>query len=117
MVWMPQDKFIYANNLKLHYLEWGSPHTDPILLVHGIGANAHNWDFFARDIASGYRVIAPDLRGHGVQSDLLESETARVMVETLVSGSLVDIEHAGHSVFCDNPDGFKLAVTKFLGGC
>lgn len=50
----------------LRYLEGGNPDGEPLLLLHGVHLNA---DFFARSIcphlASHYRLIAPDLRGHG----------------------------------------------------
>ncbi|MFD0851441.1 alpha/beta fold hydrolase, partial [Actinomadura adrarensis] len=40
----------------------------PLLLVHGYGADSHDWDFHIPDLASRHRVIAPDLRGHGYSS-------------------------------------------------
>ena len=36
-----------------------------MLLIHGFGNEAHIWDDFAPAVASYYRVIALDLRGHG----------------------------------------------------
>jgi pimeloyl-ACP methyl ester carboxylesterase len=65
MVLTPESKFINANNLKLHYLEWGSHNTQIILLLHGIGDNAHIWDRFACTFEGSMRVIALDQRGHG----------------------------------------------------
>ncbi|MGI5168171.1 alpha/beta fold hydrolase [Spirillospora sp. CA-253888] len=41
----------------------------PLLLVHGFGADSHDWAFHIRGlVAAGHRVIAPDLRGHGYSS-------------------------------------------------
>ncbi|MGK5552155.1 alpha/beta fold hydrolase [Actinomadura kijaniata] len=41
----------------------------PLLLVHGFGADSHDWAFHIPDlVARGHRVIAPDLRGHGHSS-------------------------------------------------
>ena len=61
----PTDKFIHIDNLQLHYLEWGNEHTQSMVLLHGIGDNAHIWDHFARNAADHLRIIAPDQRGHG----------------------------------------------------
>jgi pimeloyl-ACP methyl ester carboxylesterase len=36
-----------------------------MVLLHGFGNEAHIWDDFAPNVASSYRVIAVDLRGHG----------------------------------------------------
>jgi pimeloyl-ACP methyl ester carboxylesterase len=62
----PEDKFIHVNNLKLHYLEWGSEHARTMILLHGIGDTAHIWDHFARAAADRLKIIAPDQRGHGL---------------------------------------------------
>lgn len=66
----PRDRFIEANRLRLHLLEWGderaSTDAPPVLLVHGFQEHAHTWDFVApRLAAAGYRVAALDWRGHG----------------------------------------------------
>jgi pimeloyl-ACP methyl ester carboxylesterase len=40
----------------------------PAVLLHGLGAGGIVWQAFARRLAPSWRVLAPDLRGHG-QSD------------------------------------------------
>jgi len=64
----PQDKFITANSLKLHYLDWGNPDAPSMLLLHGLCGNAHYWDFFARSMKNDYHILALDQRGHGDSS-------------------------------------------------
>jgi len=36
-----------------------------MLLLHGLGDCAANWELFAAANSAAYRVVAPDLRGHG----------------------------------------------------
>jgi pimeloyl-ACP methyl ester carboxylesterase len=44
----------------------GPPGAPTILLVHGLFASADlNWSLAIPELASAYRVVAPDLRGHG----------------------------------------------------
>jgi esterase len=62
----PKDKFLYTDRLRLHYLEWGSNHSRTMVLLHGIGDNAHIWDHFSQDAADRLRIIALDQRGHGL---------------------------------------------------
>ncbi|MFG2598731.1 alpha/beta fold hydrolase [Streptomyces sp. NPDC048462] len=38
---------------------------DAVLLIHGIGASSDTWSDVMPDLARNYRVIAPDLLGHG----------------------------------------------------
>ena len=53
-----------ADGLELNLLEW-SREGVALLLLHGFGNEAHIWDDFAPSLASYYRVLALDLRGHG----------------------------------------------------
>jgi len=48
---------------ELHYVEAGSG--EPILLVHGMLGSHQTWTGAIEELSAGYRVIAPDLFGHG----------------------------------------------------
>ncbi len=54
-----------VGDLDLHYLTWGRENLPTVVLVHGASAHAHWWDYVAPTLAGHYRVLAPDLRGHG----------------------------------------------------
>lgn len=62
---VPQDKFVDANGLRFHYLEWGNPDNPPMLLLHGFAQTCHSWDFVALGFSDDYHVIVLDQRGHG----------------------------------------------------
>jgi pimeloyl-ACP methyl ester carboxylesterase len=53
-----------AHGLELHLLEWSTEGV-PLVLLHGLGNEAHLWDDFVPSVAPHYRVIALDQRGHG----------------------------------------------------
>ena len=56
--------FVTANDIGLHYLDWGG--LGPVLiLIHGGLDNAHVFDDLAPAFTDHFRVIAYDLRGHG----------------------------------------------------
>ena len=59
------DKSIKLGSLKFHYLDWGNPRGQPILLLHGGGQTAHSWDEFSEAMHDKYHVVALDQRGHG----------------------------------------------------
>jgi len=51
----------------VHYLDFGGPAGAPVLVcVHGLGGSALNWVALAPLLAGRYRVLAPDLAGHGL---------------------------------------------------
>ena len=53
------------NGLQLAYIEMGDPNGVPILLLHGFTDSARSWSLTAPYLAPDFRVVAPDLRGHG----------------------------------------------------
>jgi pimeloyl-ACP methyl ester carboxylesterase len=53
-----------AHGLDLHLLEWSTEGV-PLVLLHGVGNEAHLWDDFVPSVVDHYRVVALDQRGHG----------------------------------------------------
>jgi pimeloyl-ACP methyl ester carboxylesterase len=61
----PQIKFINANGIQHHYLDWGNDDKPPLLLLHATGLCAHPWKPVAEGLAGNFHVMAFDQRGHG----------------------------------------------------
>jgi esterase len=61
----PQDRYLDADGIRLHYLDWGNDAAPPMLLLHGFSGHAHTWDAFARAVCGEFHVLALDQRGHG----------------------------------------------------
>jgi len=61
---------------RIHFLDWGEPdggvRSDPstafpgLIAIHGLAQTAWGWAPVARRLARERRVVAPDLRGHGL---------------------------------------------------
>lgn len=60
-----RTRTITASRLALNIVEWGDPDAPPLVLIHGGRDHARAWDRVARAFAPTWRVIIPDLRGHG----------------------------------------------------
>lgn len=50
---------------QISYIEWGDRDNFPLICIHGLTRNAHDFDFLARVIAKNFRVIAIDVMGRG----------------------------------------------------
>ena len=65
----PRQKTVDSRGLTIHYLEWGEPSGEPLVLVHGFLDLAYSWQLFASELLTRsqrpLRIIAPDCRGHG----------------------------------------------------
>jgi pimeloyl-ACP methyl ester carboxylesterase len=62
---MPSSQFITVNGLKLHYLDYGNSAKPPLLCIHGLSGNAHNFDALALSLNDAYHVMSVDVRGRG----------------------------------------------------
>lgn len=62
------SRFVTAGGLTWHVQEAGEG--PPLLLVHGTGAATHSWRGLLPLLARDFRVIAPDLPGHGFTDPL-----------------------------------------------
>jgi len=60
---------IHVSGFRLHYETHGDPAGEPLLWLHGFGGTGADWKFiFNSEAPAGYRLIAPDMRGHGAST-------------------------------------------------
>ena len=80
---------------RIHFLDWGGPDvTDGpdatpagpgILLIHGLSNTAWIWAPVARRLLAERRVVAMDLRGHGLSDAPTEAYTPDLLAEDVVA--------------------------------
>ena len=64
---MRTHKIRGGNGISLHVREWGNASGIPILLIHGWSQNHLCWmKQYESDLARDFRLVALDLRGHGM---------------------------------------------------
>ena len=97
---------VQVNGVKLHYLEWGSEPSKPMVLLHPAPLNAHIWDRFGPAMAPHFRVIAPDARGFG-DSAWSDSYDGDVFLEDL--HALIRSLDLKRPILCGNSMGGTLA--------
>jgi pimeloyl-ACP methyl ester carboxylesterase len=62
---MPETFAFVSQGLTLNVCAWGPPDAPALILLHGVRDHARSWDRVAAAFSDRYRVLAPDLRGHG----------------------------------------------------
>jgi pimeloyl-ACP methyl ester carboxylesterase len=62
---VPRAARVRSAGVELHCLVWGDDRDPTAVLVHGNGGHAHWWDALVPALVPGWRIVAPDLRGHG----------------------------------------------------
>ena len=102
----PTDHYIEVNGLTIHYLDWGGDSPRNLMLAHGQGGNAHNWDHIARELRDEFRVIALDQRGHGDSSHTREGYAVTAFAEDLAAFAeaigIVPCDYVGASLGARN---------------
>ena len=77
---------------RVHFLDWGSDNPGPgCLLIHGLSNTAWSWAPVARRLRAVRRVVAMDLRGHG----LSDAPTGGYTPETLGGDVIAVAEGSG----------------------
>jgi pimeloyl-ACP methyl ester carboxylesterase len=93
------------------YLDRGTG--EPLVLVHGFGADKDNWTFLAAKIPDAYRVIAVDLPGFGESTRRLEERyDARTQAARLLA--FLDALHVDRAHFVGNSMGGAIATRLAL---
>lgn len=59
----PQGKFIHANGIDIYYEDHGTG--KPVVLLHGGLASSTMMKVFVPALSKHFRILTPDLRGHG----------------------------------------------------
>ena len=80
---------------RVHFLDWGGPAsregTPGVLLVHGLANTAWSWAPVARRLCRTRRIVAMDLRGHG----LSDAPTTGFDADTLAADVVAVAEGSG----------------------
>ena len=58
------ERWAEVGDLNVRYLDWGGD-GPTLLALHGLASSANWYDLVSPLLSRGYRVIAPDQRGHG----------------------------------------------------
>ena len=99
----PVDRWVRANGMNFHLLEWGDPGKPGVLMLHGASQQAHSWDFISLGLSSEYHVLVLDQRGHGDSDWAPEGdysiEAAQGDLDEIVDAlGLSDFNLMGHSM-------------------
>ena len=86
----PRDRFIVANRLTHHLVEWAGD-GPLVILLHGFGQYWRSWRYQLPGLAqAGFRVVAPDLRGYNLSDKPAGVENCRaklLMADVLALGA------------------------------
>src|SRR5215475_6087891 len=62
------DRTIALGSLNIHYRQAGEEDSPPLIVLHGLGGKAEEWDHISLALADRYHVLVLDQRGHGESS-------------------------------------------------
>jgi len=97
--WTQND--LLVNGVRLHYYRTGKGDKRPLVLVHGFSDNGLCWTPAARDFASEYDVIMPDMRAHGLSERVKPGEKVDMSADLAAIIRILGLVRpivAGHSM-------------------
>ena len=97
--WTQND--ILVNGVKLHYTRTGHGDKRPMVLVHGFSDNGLCWTPVARALESGYDIVMPDMRGHGLSARVQADEKVDMAADVAELIRTLELERpivGGHSM-------------------
>jgi 3-oxoadipate enol-lactonase len=59
-------RFVTANGLVIHYLDYGRRDAEPLVFINSLGCDLRIWTEVAEILAPDFRIVAYDKRGHGL---------------------------------------------------
>ena len=109
------SRFVEAGGLRWHLQEFGDPAAPVLLLLHGTGAATHSWRGLAPLLAARFRVVAPDLPGHGFTDPLPGASLSLPGMATAV-GALAGTLGIAPSVVAGHSAGAAVLARMCLDG-
>jgi magnesium chelatase accessory protein len=106
------SRLVEAGGIRFHVQEAGRGPT--ILLVHGTGGATHSWRGLLPDLARDFRVIAPDLPGHGFSGPMRGLSTLPAVARSL--GALLAALNARPALLVGHSAGAAIACRLVLDG-
>jgi N-formylmaleamate deformylase len=96
------EQQIQANDIRLHVATAGDEESPPLLLIHGLYDRWERWEPVIASLSERFRLIIPDLRGHG-QSEkpsdgYLPSDYAQDLAGVIRALNLTNVIVVGHSL-------------------
>jgi len=62
----PLSRFLICQNRQIHFLEWGDPDRETVVIWHGVTGTCHDHEELAARLSREYHVICPDSIGCGL---------------------------------------------------
>jgi magnesium chelatase accessory protein len=113
--WPNRDasRFVSAAGIRWHVQEMGDGPV--LLLLHGTGASTHSWREVMPRLASRFRVIAPDLPGHGFTDALPPRRLTLPGMAAAIAGLLATLG-AKPAMLVGHSAGAAIAIRMALDG-
>lgn len=93
---------VAIGEVELYFTDWNPTAEQAILLIHGVNVQGHTWDPIAAELSKDYRVICPDLRGHGRSGWAESGYWVRLMADDLIALmnrlQILECDVVGHSL-------------------
>lgn len=97
----PQETRVEVSDCDVVFRSWGQPGKPGVLLIHGMNAHSHWWDFIAPQLMDEFHLVAMDLTGMGdsdyrykYSADTYSKEIFAVISQANLGSNVVVVGHS-----------------------
>jgi pimeloyl-ACP methyl ester carboxylesterase len=108
----PRSRMVLSNGIRTSYLEAGPQDAPPIVLVHGLGATNASMLTLLWELSRDYRVLSPDLPGHGATEAVHDTYDAEFLARWLLA--FLDATRAKRPILVGNSLGGRTGLEAAL---
>jgi pimeloyl-ACP methyl ester carboxylesterase len=99
-----------VNGTSLYYMDEGSG--TAVICIHPPVLTSRNFSFQVKELSSSFRMLAPDIRGHGKSQPSEQPVTYPLIVEDVIA--LMDRLHIEKAFFCGYSTGGSIVLEALL---
>jgi pimeloyl-ACP methyl ester carboxylesterase len=107
-----------GGRIQLHVVETGNQTGRPIVFIHGLSQCWLSWSRqLSSDLAGDHRLVAMDIRGHGLSEDAVVKRAAVDQHKAGMAHAQIHIvPNAGHAPVWDDAAAYNRRLREFSAG-
>ncbi|MFT5449210.1 MAG: pimeloyl-ACP methyl ester carboxylesterase [Gammaproteobacteria bacterium] len=94
MTEMPRSRYTQVQGREVHYMEWGAPDAQPLVMWHGLARTGRDFDWIAARLADRFHIICPDTVGRG-RSEWSDNPDADYCLDVYAAQARAVVDAAG----------------------
>ncbi|MGB6229144.1 MAG: alpha/beta fold hydrolase, partial [Litorimonas sp.] len=90
--WSEQDRLVTLDGQTIRLRESGPRDAPPLILLHGFTDSLHGWDALVSELGEDFRILRPDLPGHGLSGPSPDDDYSNAALVDVVRALIAETD-------------------------